>query len=253
MSAVAIVVDYRETELTRYFQQFAKEDIEVRIENLKYGDVHIVAAAAKTLVFERKSFVDLASSIKDGRYKEQKSRMMSHHAPREITYIIEEMPSPKIFTNSNMLNMLGLSASTYMGFVTHTMYRDGIHVILSDSTEDTAHWIWMCAVKVRDNPSKFVAAAADADVQQQYHQCIKLKDKKIENIDPHQCYIMQLCQIPYVSSVLATSIASAYPSLQALYSTLGAMDTQAKIASLTALPKIGAKKAATIVAYLFPT
>jgi ERCC4-type nuclease len=201
------------------------------------------------LIFERKAFTDLASSMKDGRYKEQKSRILSECQPRYVTYVIEEMPSPKVFITSH-LNIMGLSNSTFMGFITHTLYRDGIHVFLSDSIDDTAYWLWMCAIKLCEHPEKF-DGHNDTSSQLEYHQCVKLKTKKIENITPQQCYIMQLCQIPYVSSVIAKNIASVYPTMKDLYVTLGSLSMKDQIKALVSLPKVGEKKAQSIVTYLF--
>ncbi len=65
-----IIIDNREHHLINLL-----EDNEITIEkkNLDLGDIIIIKENYKILI-ERKTISDLCSSIKDGRYKEQKIR-----------------------------------------------------------------------------------------------------------------------------------------------------------------------------------
>ena len=78
-----------------------------------------------------------------------------------------------------------------------------------------------------------------------------MKKKKIDNIDPTVCYIMQLSQIPNISTKLAENISKVYPNMIELITTLQNIDTQdAKIKVLTQIDKIGREKAQAILKYL---
>ena len=55
-------------------------DIEINISNVDFTN---------KFIFERKTLTDLNASINDGRYKEQKHRLLSSYSNNAITYIIE--------------------------------------------------------------------------------------------------------------------------------------------------------------------
>ena len=50
-------------------------------ENLDLGDIQFISQETNDILIliERKTLSDLSSSIKDGRYKEQKNRIMSYY------------------------------------------------------------------------------------------------------------------------------------------------------------------------------
>lgn len=187
---------------------------------------------------------DLAASIKDGRYKEQKHRLLASHPAKCVTYIIEEgtlMPK----------DAYGLKKSVYTGIYTHSMYRDGVHVVFTRNLGETAAWIYDVATKCKENPAKMGAESAAGTTE--YLHSRKAKSRKIENIDAQACYKLQLCQIPNVSYKVAESIIQKYPTLFSLMTKVGQYETKTiAVKELSTLPMIGAKKAATIIEYLRP-
>lgn len=235
-SVVEIHVDYREAALLTELRR-SDHGINVIEKNLELGDIHVVGSTC-SLVFERKTMNDLAASLKDGRYKEQKHRMLSQYKPYHITYIIEG-GRPITTEDKN-----GLGRSVYDGMYIYTMYRDGIHVIHVRDTAETAQWIINVATKMTQNPEKF----ADGDVAKEYVSSCKAKSRRIDNMTPENCYLMQLCQIPGVSIKLAKTIKEAYPSIRELVSFLS--NSSDPCGGLAKLPLIGAKKAKVIVSYL---
>ena len=66
-----LVVDKRERHLLALFGEC------VRAETLELGDVFCTYADGSCWVAERKTAQDLANSIKDGRWEEQKARLAS--------------------------------------------------------------------------------------------------------------------------------------------------------------------------------
>ena len=87
MSRVKLYVDTRENEILN------KLEIEEReVTQLENGDFLIKVDEEPFIVIERKSTKDLAQSVKDGRYKEQKLRLLSlkrNNPKLKIMYIIE--------------------------------------------------------------------------------------------------------------------------------------------------------------------
>ena len=81
-----ITIDQREPEqLKRFFTD--KYDY-VILDNLHLGDIVITYMDLK-LIIERKTIDDLASSIRDGRLREQKIRLIKNYPRKNIIYIIE--------------------------------------------------------------------------------------------------------------------------------------------------------------------
>ena len=75
-------IDYREKALL--------QRIQVEPKNLTLGDVTIEKDGKELLIIERKTIADLASSICDGRYKEQSFRLSeSPVLNHNILYLIE--------------------------------------------------------------------------------------------------------------------------------------------------------------------
>lgn len=209
-------------------------------EQLDIGDIHIVSPDGATrLIMERKTLADLAASVKDGRYKEQKTRMLAAVPAHHITYIIEG-------GNMNPSDGHGLSRSSFMGAFIHSMYRDGVHVVWTANVHQTAQWIADVAEKLAG--MKITATAA---AEPSYVQCLRAKTRRQDNLDPRTVYLLQLAQIPSVNVKIAEAIAAHYPTLCDL---VQAVATAADpIALLTSIPLIGAKKAATIALHLKPS
>ena len=75
-----IEVDYREKKLIKLLKSLLNlykfKNIEIEVKNLPLGDIIIKEDEnSELLIIERKSINDLASSIRDGRYKEQSLRL----------------------------------------------------------------------------------------------------------------------------------------------------------------------------------
>ena len=89
-----ILIDYRESKLKDLFDKHIFKDKKltplITYENLDVGDIIIKKDEKTVLIFERKSIPDLYSSINDGRYKEQKIRLLNNYPLKNIVYIIEE-------------------------------------------------------------------------------------------------------------------------------------------------------------------
>ena len=214
---------------------------------LDIGDV-TMSCPGVLLIFERKTGADLTASVKDGRYREQKRRMASATSPKHVTYFIENVAS------------CGLSESVLNGVIVNTMYRDGMHVMFTKNTQETATWLLTIASKLAVDPSKYQTAtdggtgvgagASGGGVinNEPYINSVKIKSRKIENIDIKTCYLLQLGQIPGVSQRIAESIFQAYPTMYVLLRELH--DSPEPVKLLTKLPLIGEKKAKTIHDFL---
>jgi len=241
-----ITIDARETNIyndivSRDLDNY-KDKIQIISENLMLGDMHITY---KTLnyIFERKTLQDLQASIVDGRYKEQKARLLSNTSQKYITYIIE---------GDNILssNMYSKNKSMIQGAYLHTMFRDNIRIIYTKNIEETATLILLLSTKIIDKPDKFLHQEYTAD--KCYTDFVKLKKKKIDNIDLKSCFIMQLSQIPMISNVIAKNIHLTYTSMGTLVKSLDKFETvEEKIKELCKIDGVGKEKALSIIKYIF--
>ena len=87
-----IIIDYREHKLIELLS--GSEGIPFEKANLTLGDIHIFYPEDKEIVIERKTWGDLWSSIKDGRYREQRSRLTEWQSDtRWVIYMLEGCPT----------------------------------------------------------------------------------------------------------------------------------------------------------------
>ena len=89
-----------------------------RVEDLPLGDIIV-----GHILIERKAEGDFAASIKDGRWREQKSRLLEQRTYRPM-YIIEG-------------EMHGLPKKALYGALCNTILRDRIHIIRTSGISET--------------------------------------------------------------------------------------------------------------------
>ena len=210
--------------------EFNKNNIDIGDINIKYRDIEYI--------FERKTINDLISSIHDGRYREQKARMIDNYDNKRITYIIEgdDILSSKTYNKSKVLQ------STYLNI----LFRDNIRLVFTKNVNETATLILSLSIKIIENPENFNNISNNNTT---YTDHLKLKKKKIENINEKTCYLMQLSQIPYISNTIAKNISNIYPSMTSLILALNEVDDKNK--ELCKIEGIGKEKASYIIKYLF--
>ena len=240
-NGIKIYVDYRETKLISELNIIVPSVCETK--NLELGDILIVSTGkySFTLLFERKAGSDLESSIKDHRYSEQKKRILSIYPAHKCTYIIEGIPG--IGENSNY---------TLNSAMVHTMYRDNMHIVNTANVRKTAEFIKTVYERCIAHPEYFCERCeGDLSKQSNYIENVKIKSRKIDNIDVNTCYLLQLCQIPGISHIIAQEIAGVYPNMGCLVDALRSCETNAeKIKLLGRINMIATKKATKIVEYI---
>ena len=81
-----MVIDTRETKLLHYMKNLKF----VKVSQLDVGDIHYRINGKTVFIIERKTLEDLANSIKDGRFREQKIRLQKCLSQDiNIIYLIE--------------------------------------------------------------------------------------------------------------------------------------------------------------------
>lgn len=219
-----------------------KNHISIEKKNLELGDIEINISNVdftNKFIFERKTLSDLNASINDGRYKEQKHRLLSSYSNNAITYIIEGDDIHKSINRNDKK----ISSSYF-----NTLYRDNIKIIFNKNLFETVNFILTLCTKIIDKPQNFNNNfIKDVD----YLECIKIKSKKNNNITPDNCFILQLSQIPTISNVIATNIVNIYPDIRTLIKELDNCENETeKINLLSSINKVGKEKAKKILKYM---
>ena len=214
-----LVYDSRELKLKEYLEPTDK--IQIIQEYLDLGDIIFRDDTKDILVIERKTMCDLYSSIQDGRYKEQKIRLMNHYAKYQIVYIIEGdiscnskfFKKAKPITDGALLNMT---------------FRDKLNVIRTKDVSETASILYKIGNKIIKNPEFFQNNSEISKIN--YLDTIKICKK--DNMTPKLCNIVQLSQIPGVSKQMAEIIIEKYDSLSNLimeYTKLNNLEDKQKL------------------------
>ena len=235
-----IIIDSRETNL---FNNIIERDLDkytdkitIVKQQLEIGDIHIEMDDL-IYVYERKTINDLLSSVKDSRYKEQKSRLLSNY--KNVNYIIE---GSDIIASNNLHNQ-NLLTSIYF----NSTYRDNIKIFFTKNVNDTITFLLMLSTKIIDKPHNFILNETQK-TEPDYIDICKIKSKKSDNIDKETCYLLQLSQIPNISKQIAKNIKDIYPSMKILINTLATSENPIEL--LMKIPNIGKQKAIKIIEYL---
>ena len=147
---IVLSVDVREIKLLDILKQKLQgnQKIELQEKALSVGDIVIESKGSVSLVIERKSISDLASSICDGRYTEQSYRLNNipiHN--HNIIYIIEG--DIRKFKENTRIKKKGI----YSTLCSLNAYK-GFSVLRTFDLEETAELLIQFSEKIFKNSTK---------------------------------------------------------------------------------------------------
>ena len=236
---VKVIIDSRENKL----KEILSDEPDFEFQNLDIGDIVFKKDNEVILVVERKTQSDLYSSIRDGRYKEQKLRLISSYSLNQILYLIEESK-----------NKFKINESIVKGAIINMTFRDGIKILFSNNLVETSEYIRLLKKKIEKNPEFFIKPKVEIENQQtSYLETVKVAKK--DNMNPKLCNIIQLSQIPGVSKQTAEVIIEKYGSLSNLVTEYNKLEKEKAIILLRDIKltnrKIGPVLSKRIYEYLF--
>jgi ERCC4-type nuclease len=249
--SMIIRVDTREDALHGMFKLNSAHQL--RSEPLPVGDVILSSADGQTdyIVFERKTLLDLAASILDGRYKEQSHRLQAipNVHCHNVVYIIEgdlarynerfsKISKKALYSAMCSLNYYkGFSVVRTMSIMeTHELiqhYADKLaaspapygkyytpessaaHEAATTAATTIASTIASTTTSATATTTASATTTAAAE-EPSYCSVLKVKQVKCENITPQNIGEIMLCNIPGVSNKTAAVIVKKYPTLRAL-------------------------------------
>lgn len=131
---MTIVIDDREQAVIPHFNTFKHpSNVTFKVDRLNHGDYAIVYGDRILVVIERKTWSDLASSIKDGRSKNvEKLKKIRTETGCKLIYLIEGNPIPIGTRKYGRIPSKNLRAR-----LDHLMFRDDIHIVHSKNQKGT--------------------------------------------------------------------------------------------------------------------
>lgn len=193
-------IDNRERDIIQKF------DNNIIKENLDIGDIQIIYKdnddEKLLVIIERKTFDDLSTSIKDGRYKEQKNRILNSISNniRKI-YLLEG--NKKDFT---------LSKNVLDGTIINTMIRDNIHIFFSKNIDETIQFI--------NNILKNIIKYKDNIINNQNNvetNNVLINTSKKSNMSSETCFINMMSGIPGISKKTALKFVEKFKNINNMF------------------------------------
>ena len=190
-----LIIDNRENSLIKLLEE---NNINFEKKNLEIGDIQFIENDKLIYIIERKTVNDLGASIKDGRYKEQKMRLLANNTGN-IYYIIE----------GNIDDCNTLNRKALLGSIINMIFRDNIKIINSNNVLDTYNIIIQIQTKYNDGKFKQIESNKDSYIS-------SIKTNKKENMSKELCNIIQLATIPGVSKNISKIVIEQYGNISNL-------------------------------------
>jgi len=231
---LSLIVDYREDKLIDVLKKYTT--LRFKTANLDVADVIIYKFDKPIFLIERKTVNDLNSSIKDGRHREQKIRMMkfqeSNPSVVKIIYVIEG--------SRQSYGHFVMKPELYYGVILNSILRDDLLIINTLNVDDTAFYLFYFVKKITEHEHIIFDSSLSLSSKNDKTYLDTISIKKKENMTSHLCFIRQLSQIVGVSPTIADTIVNEYGSMKNLISAYEKCDDlKTKEKMLTHLPKIG--------------
>lgn len=225
MLIMLIKIDVREQNLIIECNNLLNnyENITIEIVTLDIGDIILYDDDGKEImIIERKTLNDLASSIKDGRYKEQGYRLSNcslHN--HNIFYLIEGNLSS--YNNNNRFNnnkFNRIDKKTLLSAFVSITYFKGFSLYRTNNLTETAEWILSYANKIQkdknqkcyynNNENNNENNNNDIIPETYVNVCSRVKKN---NITLDNIGAIMLSQIPGVSTNVAEKIMQEYKTI----------------------------------------
>lgn len=162
------------------------------------------------IIIERKSIRDLEASILDGRYREQRGRILAfcNNKKTQPMYILEGALSSSTGR---------LQKSAIMKIINRLVFHYQIPVMQTESVQETAELIQTLVAQWKEDPTSLQRTTDIVKVSDGLH-----VQKKANALDPKQFGTMCLAQCPGVSIKMAEVLINTFGSLK------GVMDASPK-------------------------
>lgn len=196
-SEIILEIDYRETAIIKHFESNTPS-LSYKVCNLPIGDFILKNSSDNSVIYiiERKTILDLASSITDGRFREQKQRLLdSVCLPDKIVYLLEG--------SKNLKKYGSISKTVIDSSILNLIFKHQYKIIHTSNDSETYDTLISLYTKLS---SKDFGKITSTQVK-----LIKKSDNTSKNI-----FTNMLSIIPGVSTTIANKIVLQYNTLPQL-------------------------------------
>jgi ERCC4-type nuclease len=173
--------------------------IRFEFRQLDTGDALLVAESGFSWRLERKTWCDLEASIKDGRWREQRERMLAGRGETEwVGYVLEGAEVPLRFSKQ------------IAGAWIHLELRDGLPVFRTRDVDETAWLLGELRRKIVETPASLEPMRPEERIRA--HTRGLLQASKAAN---RSIPTLMWAQIPGVSGEIAEELARRFPTMRA--------------------------------------
>tara|TARA_B110000211_G_C14074745_1_gene551544 strand:- start:1118 stop:1855 length:738 start_codon:yes stop_codon:yes gene_type:complete len=192
--------------------------------NLVLGDYLYRINGVDAIIIERKTMEDYAASIKDGRLREQKARLLANYSRNQIIYLVEG----NISVNNQSFAYNKVAKETIVSSMVNTMLRDGISVFRTCDVAETVYFIQTLYKKLQKQGTGFMKKAYSYE-----DTLVKATNKKKnKNITKRICQKMMFTTIPNISLVTANRLLAHFGSIQQCLEVLSKLKDTDRLAYL---------------------
>jgi ERCC4-type nuclease len=232
---VRVVIDMREDALWDALD--AEAGYELEKAPLDVGDIAFYIRQAdgtekEVVVLERKAAEDLGASQRDGRYREQRARLLAKQGGGCRAGYVLEMPVWS--TDLSRSWCLGRFTETHMlNTIMRLQFRYGLTVLQVRDVEETAMWVRHIAISLVADPTVFQDGLADSAKGAAAVYTDAIHVKKATNMTADRVFVTLLRTVPGVGPAAAEAIQvhvgnAGFPGFFALSETELAGITQGK-------------------------
>ena len=238
-----LIIDNRES-----IKDYFKDKNYITFKNLELGDYVYKYNGEIVLIIERKTVEDYAASIKDGRYREQKQRLLANYDKNKILYLVEG----DLTKNNKSFKFNKVNNYTIYSSIINCFLRDTINVFHTNTSSETIDFLENLSKKFEKGFS-FMNEKTNID----NNLLGTIKKSKNANLTPELVYKNQLSSIPNISYKIADTIIENYPKMSDLILKLEKLEKGERIDIIKNLKdkttnrRIGIKVGENIDSYLF--
>ena len=197
--SIILKVDNREKDL---IQLLENRNVSFIKENLEIGDIQFLEKNEDVnqllVLIERKSYLDLSNSIKDGRYKEQKNRILNS-IPQNVR---------KMYLLEGNIKNFKLKQSVLEGTILNTILRDNLHIYYSKNIEKTMDFILSILKNIDKFKENIKNNNNDVNTSNSLIHVVKKK-----NMNSETCFLNMICGIPGISNKTGKIIVDRYKNI----------------------------------------
>jgi ERCC4-type nuclease len=138
MAQIEIVIDDREQHVIPHFNSAEMPpNITFKVSRINHGDYSVLYKDYILFIIERKTWKDLASSLRDGRKENVKKLLkIREETGCQLIYLIEGNPIPR-----STMKFCRVPYKALRSHLDHLAFRDGIHMVYSQNIKNTVERI----------------------------------------------------------------------------------------------------------------